>query len=59
MAEMYRGYLYRWHCDVCDKRMLRRSTDPDPISFILPENVWNEYKKDPVNNMSPPIRYKD
>lgn len=54
-AEMYRGYLYRYHCHVCDKNILRWSIYGEPISGLPPKDLWAEYKKDPQMNVSPPI----
>ena len=51
----FKGYLYRYHCTVCDKQIKRWSGD-EPISFIIIERDWSEYKKDPRYNMSPHIR---
>lgn len=51
-----KGFKYRYHCTVCDKVIYRWSSD-EPISGIIPD-AWAEYKKDPLNSVSPPI-YKD
>lgn len=40
-------------CKVCGKK--ERYWDFYPISGILPLNPWEEYKKDPLHRMSPPI----
>lgn len=49
-----KGFLYRWTCKECEKVVYRFDYEA-PISMILPPDSWEEYKKDPLHRMSPPI----
>ena len=48
-----KGSEKEFTCKVCGKK--KRYWNYTPISGILPPNPWEEYKKDPLNTMSPPI----
>lgn len=50
----FEGFLYEFECDVCLKKIYRTMLHA-PISGILPENPWEEFKKDPAYNLSPPL----
>ena len=54
----FEGFLYEFECDVCNKKVHRTMLHA-PMSGILPKNPWEEYKKDPLYNVSPPIINKD
>lgn len=53
-----KGSLYRYECKECGRK-IARWTGNEPISGLLPKDPWAEYKKDPQNNVSPPIIYSD
>lgn len=52
-----KGTEREFTCKVCDKK--ERYWNYFPISGILPPNPWEEYKKDPLYKMSPPIIRSD